>query len=84
MHPSKCPHIGQTDQIDHDLDHLDANLPLCEYDVQDLYYSSSDPTWATCPTVVDHADSAAFTRQHELHSKIITDQESIWSERSRS
>ena len=24
----KFPHAGQTDQIDHDLDHLDPSLPL--------------------------------------------------------
>ena len=36
-------HVGQIDQIDHDLlaDHLDRNLPLCD-SVQDIY--STDPT----------------------------------------
>ena len=35
-HASSClPHVGQIDQIDHDLDHLDPNLPL-RYVVQDI------------------------------------------------
>ena len=37
----------RTDQIDHDLDHLDINLPLWDV-VQDLH--STDPTQETCPT----------------------------------
>ena len=40
--------------------------------MQDLY--STDPTQDTCPAVVDHAEYAAPTRQHELDP---TDQECI-------
>ena len=38
-------HVGQVDQIDHDLDDLDTNLPLRDA-VQDL--CSTDPTQETC------------------------------------
>ena len=43
---SKKSHLGQIDQIDHDLDHLVPHLPLQEV-VQDLY--STDPTQETRP-----------------------------------
>ena len=46
--PDNVSHVGQIDQIDHDLDHLDPNLPLWEV-VQDLH--STDQTQETRPTV---------------------------------
>ena len=53
-------HVGQIDQIDHDPDHLDPNLPLTRDTVQELY--STDPT----KHVLDHAGDAVPTRQLEL------------------
>ena len=41
-----CSNVGQIDQIDHDLDNLDPNLPLWHV-VQDL--CSIDPTQEACP-----------------------------------
>ena len=38
---AKLPHVGQIDRIDHDLSHLDPNLPLCDV-VHGL--CSTDPT----------------------------------------
>ena len=40
-----CTHVGQVDQIDHDLDDLNPNLPLGHV-VLDLY--STGPTQAIC------------------------------------
>ena len=56
-----------TRRTDHDLDHLESNLPLREV-VQDLY--STDPTQETRP--IDHAGYMTPIRQHELDH---TDQE---------
>ena len=41
-----CSNVGQIDQIDHNLDNLDPNLPLWHV-VQDL--CSIDPTQEACP-----------------------------------
>ena len=41
----QCPHVGQIDQIDHDLDHPDPNLPLWDV-VPDLW--STHLTQETC------------------------------------
>ena len=49
------------DQIDHDLDHLDPNLPLLDV-VQDICTVQIQPR----KPVVFHADYAAPTRLHEL------------------
>ena len=68
-----------TDQIDHDLDNLHANLPLRYSDVvQDLY--STDPTQETFP-ITHYVVYKAPTQQHELDD---VDQESICPERTRS
>ena len=42
-------HVGQTDQIDHDLDHLDHDPP---YDNFAGYVHSTHPTLDTCATTI--------------------------------
>ena len=60
-------HFGQTDQIDHDLDHLDPNLPLLNV-VQDLY--RTDPTQesrpGSCRLYGSHPATWATTLHHTL------------------
>ena len=51
-------HLGEIDQIDHDLDHLRPDLPLRDV-VQDLYSAHIQPR----RQVPDHAGSAPPTRQ---------------------
>ena len=57
-----CKHsrVGQIDQIDHDLDHLDPSLPL-GFVVQDLsvWYRSNPGNM-----ILDHAEYTAPARQH--------------------
>ena len=77
-------HVGQIDQIDHDLDNLDPNLFFWGA-VQDLCVNRTDPTQKTRPTVEDHADYRAPTRQRELQQIITgTDQASICPQICRS
>ena len=76
----KLSHVGQTYEIDHDLDHLDPET--CRYEVLcsricTLLYRSNPGNMP----FVDNAEYATPTRQHELAR---TDQESICSEISRS
>ena len=73
---SKYSTTRRTDQMDHDLDPIDPNLPLCDA-VQDLY--STDPTQEPCPRSCRLY--TAPTLQHELD---ITAQGSICPVRSRS
>ena len=71
-------HVGQTDQIDHDLDHLYLNLPFWDA-LRDLY--STDPTQEACPRssrflygshpatwamYVDHADEEHICRKGRI------------------
>ena len=72
----QCPHVGQIDQIDHDLDHPDPNLAFWGV-VQDLF--STDPTQETCPPSCRLFD--AHLETWELDD---TDQGSICPERSSS
>ena len=60
----------RTYQIDHDLDHVDPSLPLCDV-VEDLY--STDPTQENIS--LDHASYTAPARKHELD---YTDQEQMY------
>lgn len=48
---------------DHDLDHLDPSLPVCDV-VQTLY--GTYPAQEACPTYRSHAYDEAPMRQHEI------------------
>ena len=68
----------RTDQIDHDLDHLDPNLP--SWDALHYLYS----TGPTRKHVLDYAGYSTPTRQQKLDHTDHTDREYILPERCRS
>ena len=77
----KHAHVGQIDQIDHDIDHLHPNLPRRDAG-QDMHTAVVQIQLRKCD--LDDADYEAPTRKHELDHTDHTDQESICPERSRS